>query len=64
MKDWKAKAAKRIVAESALRDALKQLEETHATGGPMTASSNYRYVVAMHLARHAAEQLRLSEGNE
>lgn len=60
MKNWKAQAAKRIVAEDALRQALRVIEEARQTGGP-TSAQGYHYQLAMYLARHAAEQLRLSE---
>ena len=60
MKDWKAKAAKRIIAEAAVRSALDRIEAHRATGGPESSPSS-GYIIAMHLLRHAAEQLRLSE---
>ena len=58
---WQAKAAKRIVAEAALRAALVEIEEARPSGGPK-ASYTSSYKVARHLAHHAAEQLRISEG--
>lgn len=58
---YNATAAKRMVAEAALRDALKLIEEVRPTGGPRAYSTS-SYSIAMHLSRHAADQLRLSEG--
>jgi surface antigen len=63
MKDWKARAAKRIVAEDATKRALEAIEGVRVTGGP-ESSPNKGYVIAMYLLRHAAEQLRLSEETE
>jgi hypothetical protein len=60
MKDADAKAAKRIVAEGAIRAALAAIEETKPTGGPYVYNSQ-KYRLALHLSRHAAEQLRLAE---
>ena len=57
---YAAKAAKRMVAEGALRDALKLIEEERTRGGPRALTSS-NYSIAMHLARHASDQLRLSE---
>lgn len=59
---WEATAAKRIVAEDAVRQALANIEAARLTGGPRTHGKNTSYVIALHLLRHAAEQLRLSEG--
>lgn len=57
---WPAIAAKRIVAEAALRAALVEIEGARPGGGPRQSyTSNYK--VARHLAVHAAEQLRISE---
>lgn len=60
---WQARAAKRIVAEAALRAALAEVEKARATGGPETSSCSNRYKLARHLTYHATEQLRMSEGD-
>ena len=59
-----AGAAKRIVAEACVRRALEQFEETKSTGGAMTSGRHSGFQVAMHLLRHAADQLRISEGGD
>lgn len=59
---WPARAAKRIVAEAALRGALVEIEKSRDVGGTREYGTSGNYKVARHLAHHAAEQLRLSEG--
>lgn len=58
--NWKARAAKRIIAEDAAKQALVAIEGQRVTGGP-ESHPNKGYVIAMHLLRHAADQLRLAE---
>ncbi len=58
---WQQKAAKRLIAESALRLALAEIEQHRNTGGPKSFHAD-GYTVARHLAQHAADQLRLAEG--
>lgn len=62
--DWTRTTAKRIVAEAALRAALEKIEAVRPTGGPQTSTYGGAndYKVARHLAQHAADQLRLAEG--
>lgn len=59
---WPVKAAKRIVAEAALRAAIVEVEKSREVGGPREYGSSGNYKVARALAHHAAEQLRLSDG--
>jgi hypothetical protein len=60
MKNSDATAAKRIVADGALRAALLAIEEARPSGGPYDYRGQ-KYRLALHLSRHAAEQLRLAE---
>jgi hypothetical protein len=64
MKDWLRRRAKRIVAEATLREALKAIESTASTGGAATAGGSAQWILARHLAQHAADQLRLAEGGQ
>ena len=56
---WPLKAAKRMVAEAALRMALEAIDKERQTGGPRSSITN-EYRVARHLAQHATDQLRLA----
>jgi hypothetical protein len=59
---WEAKAAKRVLAEAGLREALGQIGKAYETGGPQTAGPGSRYVRALYLIRHVEALLRQSEG--
>lgn len=61
---WELRAAKRVVAEAALRAALQEIESARGTGGARTYRTSSEYKIAKHLALHAAEQLRMSEAAE
>lgn len=58
---WEAKAAKREVAEAALRKAIEHIESSRSIGGSSSSPSVW-YIRALYLVREAERALRLSEG--
>lgn len=58
---WQAKAAKRELAEDALRRALNRISDAATVGGSAACNGGSTYAAALYLVRHAEKLLSQSE---